>query len=287
MFKYATPWVVFLPMALAAPFFRIWGRTRPVMFYLWILFVVDFVFLMLSEGKRQHYIMPIMPASAILTGILIEDMIFIREAYTARQAKGVLWIHIAAAFLIPAGLVIYCGFAARQFLPAAIVTACVSIAGAAIIGVLFAKKHPGPGCGGLFVWLAILIMIVCVGFANPLDDNASSKRFAIAVSKMVPSTPARDALRRDKLVAYKYVPDRFINYFGRSVPEVLTESEVDGFYQQGCWVIAFGGYMDELLKSGRLELVFTDKIVERYGREITTGGLFHRQQPTFRAGQEN
>jgi 4-amino-4-deoxy-L-arabinose transferase-like glycosyltransferase len=279
MFKYATPWVVFLPMALAAPFFRIWGRKRPVMFYLWILFVADFAFLMLSGGKRQHYIIPIMPASAILTGILIEDMIFIREAYTARQARGILSIHIAAAFLIPAGLVIYCGFAARQFLPAAIATACVSIAGAAIIGVLFAKKHPGLGCGGLFVWLAALIMIVFVGFVNPLDDKSSSKHFAIAVSKMVPSTPARDASRRDKLVAYKYVPGKFINYFGRSVPIVQTEAEVDGFYQQGCWVIAFGGDIDELLKTGRFELVFTKNIVERYGQVSTTGGLFHRKSP--------
>lgn len=272
MFKYATPWVVFLPMALAAPFFRIWGRKRPVMFYLWILFVADFAFLMLSEGKRQHYIMPIMPALAILTGILIEDMVFVREAYTARQARQILSIHIAAAFLISAGMVICCGFAARRFLPAATAMACVGVAGAAAVGVLFANKRPGLACTWLFVWLAALIMIDYVGFVIPLDDNASSRRFAIAASKMVPST--------DNLVAYKYVSDKFIHYFGWPVPEIPTEAEVDDLYQQGCWIIAFGGNMDELLKTGRFELAFTDKILfVRHREESMTGGLFHRKQP--------
>jgi 4-amino-4-deoxy-L-arabinose transferase-like glycosyltransferase len=272
MFKYATPWVVFLPMALAAPFFRIWGRKRPVMFYLWILFVTDFAFLMLSEGKRQHYIMPIMPALAILTGILIEDMIFIREAYTARQARQILSIHIAAAFLISAGMVIYCGCAARRFLPAATAMACVGVAGAAAVGVLFANKRPGLACTWLFVWLAALIMVDYVGFVIPLDDEASSKRFATAVSQKVPSA--------GKLVAYKHVSENFINYFGRPVPVVQTESEADSFYQKGCWIIAFGGNMDELLKTERFELVFTDKILfVRHREESMTGGLFHRKQP--------
>ena len=269
MFKYAPPWVVFVPIALAAPFYRIWQNKLGVMRYFWFWFVVDFVFLTISGGKRQNYLLPLMPALAILTGIVLDDMIFERRAFTAKQARWVLWIHIAAAFLISAGMVIYSGCAARRFLPAAIATACVSIAGAAVIGLLFANKRPGLACSWLFVWLVTLIMIVFVGFVNPLDDNASARRFAIAVSKMVPST--------DKLVAYKNVSGKFVNYFGRPVPEVPTESEVDSFYQQGCWITAFGGDMEELLKTGRFELVFTGQIIERYGRETTTGGLFHRQ----------
>ncbi|MFH1369856.1 MAG: glycosyltransferase family 39 protein [Planctomycetota bacterium] len=267
VFRYATPWVVFLPMALAAPFFRIWGRKRPVMLFLWILFVADFVFLTLSGGKRQHYILPIMPAIAILTGILIEDMIFAREAYTARQARQILLIHIAGAILISAGMVIYCGFAVRRFLPAAAAMACVGVVGATAVGVMFAKKRPGLACSWLFVWLLALIMIVYVGFVSPLDDNISMKRFALAVSRKVPLT--------NKLVSYKKVSPRFVNYFGRQVPEVETESEVESFYRQGRWITAFGGGMDELLKTKRFELVFTGKIIERYGRKSFAAGLFH------------
>jgi 4-amino-4-deoxy-L-arabinose transferase-like glycosyltransferase len=276
MFKFATPWVVFVPIVLAAPFYRVWQEKLVVMRYLWFWFVVDFIFLTISGGKRQHYLLPLMPAMAILTGIVLDDMIFERKAFTAKQARGVLRIHIAAAFLISAGMVIYCGFAARRFLPAAIAMACVSVAGATAVGVLFANKRPGLACSWLFVWLAALIMITYVGFVNLLDDNASAKRFAIAVSQIVPST--------DKLVAYKKVNPRVVNYFGRSAPVVQTESEMDSFYQQGCWIIAFGGDMDELLKTGRFELVFTGQIIERYGRTSKTGGLFHRKSPNVETG---
>ena len=83
MFLFIIPWVVFLPMALAAPFYRVWNKKRPLMQFLWLWFVVDIVFLTISGGKRQHYILPSMPAMAILIGIVIEDMVFIRKAYTS------------------------------------------------------------------------------------------------------------------------------------------------------------------------------------------------------------
>ncbi len=271
MFMFAVPWVAFLPMAIAAPFYRVWDRKQAVMQFLWVVFVVDLAFLMLCGGKRQHYIMPIMPAMAILTGILLDDMMFEHRAFTAEQAKGVLKMHITAAFLLALGPVIYCIGWWRQFLPAAIAAAGVIIAGAAIVGVLFAKKHPGPACGCIFAGLAAVIMIVFVGFINPLDYNEPSRRFSAAVAQMVPPT--------DKVVAYKNVSPRFVHYFGRPVLEIQDSSELDRFYQEGCWIAAFGRKLDELLKTGRFELVYMEKGVERDKQTPVAGGLFHRRSP--------
>ncbi|HPS55208.1 MAG TPA: glycosyltransferase family 39 protein, partial [Sedimentisphaerales bacterium] len=104
MFKYITPWVVFLPIALFTPFYKVWAEKRPAMTYLWIWFVADIIFLTLDGGKRQHYILPIIPSMAILIGIVLEDMIFFRKAYPSEFAKKILLVHaigiIAAAIVV-------------------------------------------------------------------------------------------------------------------------------------------------------------------------------------------
>ena len=278
MFMFAAPWVAFLPMAVAAPFYRVWSKKQPVMQFLLIWFVVDLVFLTLSAGKRQHYIMPAMPAMAILTGILLEDMIFAGKAFAARQVKGILRMHIAAAFLLAAGLVVY-GFCWwRQFLPAVLATAGVIVAGAVAVGVLFAKRRPGLACTVVFAGIVVVTMIVFVGLVNPLDYNEPSRRFTLGVAQTVPPT--------EKLVAYRSVSARFIHYFGRIVLEVQTESEVDRFYQQGCWVVAFGKNLDELLETGRFELVYMEQGVERHKSNPVPGGLFHKQSPMVRSSAD-
>lgn len=156
-------------------------------------------------------------------------------------------------------------------MPAAFATAGVIVAGVAIVGVLFAKKRPGPACGCIFAGLVAVNMIIFVGFTNPLNYNQPSRRFTLSVAQKVP--PA------DKLVAYKSVSPRFIHYFGRVVPTINTESEVDGYYQQSCWIIAFGRNLDELLKTGRFELVYLEEGVERDKQTPVAGGLFHRRSP--------
>jgi len=98
MFKHIAPWVAFLPVALCAPFFRIWGERREAMKFLWIWFVAGIIFLTIDQGKRQQYILPIMPAMCILIGFVLEDMLFIRkarydlccrgQARTARACRG-------------------------------------------------------------------------------------------------------------------------------------------------------------------------------------------------------
>jgi 4-amino-4-deoxy-L-arabinose transferase-like glycosyltransferase len=276
MFMFIAPWVVFLPMAIVSPFYRVWNEKRPVMQFLWVVFVVDLAFLMLSGGKRQHYIMPMMPVMAVLIGILLDDMMFERTAFTVKQAKGALKMHIAAAFLLAAGLVAYGVGWWRQFLPAVLTTAGVIVVVALVVAVLFARNRPGPACGCIFGGLVAVIMIVFVGFINPLDYNKPSRRFSVAVAQMVPPT--------DNVVAYKSVSPRFVHYFGRPVLEIQDSSELDRFYQEGCWIAAFGKDLDELLKTWRFELVYMKQGVERHKSNPVAGGLFHKRYSVVKSG---
>ena len=269
IFIFILPWAAFVPMAIAAPWNRCLGEKKPIMQYLWVVFISGFVFLTLSAGKRQNYLVPLMPIMAIMTGIIVEDAIFERKFFIGRQAKGLLAGHIAAAFVLSIGLVGYCFWRWRQFLPAAGVTAGIIVVMAVAAGVLFSRGRPGLACGGIFTGLVAVIVVIFVGFVNPLDNYGPSKRFGIAVAKMVPTT--------DKLVSYNEVSPKFIHYVGRIVPEVETESEVGNLYQEGCWIVAFGENIDVLQKTGRYRLVYIEEGADRFKTKPIAGGLFQKQ----------
>jgi len=274
MFMFILPWVAFLPMALAAPFYRVWNKKRAVMQFLWLWFVVDLVFLTITGGKRQHYILPLMPAMAILIGILIEDMAFVQKAYTWKYAKDVLRNHIVVIIAgVVAGLV-YVAKARPQLLGGTIILGIMTTAVAAVIVILFSRGKPAFACGAVFVGIIALVMTAYVIFINPLNYNRPSRQFTQIVVEKVPTS--------EKLIAYKSASTRFIHYFGRRVPEIETKSETYGLYSEGCWVVAFGRYLEELLPNGDFEIVYMQDDAERHKSKVVSGALLHKSATTVK-----
>jgi len=299
MFQFTMPWAAFVPFALAAPFYAVWNKKQTVMKFLWLWFVVDLAFLTISGGKRQHYIMPMIPAMCILTGILFEDMAFVKKAFTPRFAKNFLRIHIIVVLIASAvvltGLV-YIAIAKPTAAPTsaewtsellkkvawinsipkilpgllsmAIVLTAIQILIVIAVAVLFAKGKRSLACGTIFVGIATLVMISYVSFINPLNYNQPSRQFTQTVAQKVPAP--------DKLIAYKSASARFIHYFGRRVPKIGTKSEVYELYEKGGWVVAFGTYLDELLDNGDFEIVYVQENAERHGQNIVGGALLHK-----------
>jgi 4-amino-4-deoxy-L-arabinose transferase-like glycosyltransferase len=268
MFIFILPWVAFLPMALAAPFYKVWDKKRPVMQFSWLWFVVGLAFLTISGGKRQHYILPLMPAMAILIGILMEDMVFVRKAYTLKYARAVLRNHIV---VIIAGMVaglVYVAKARPQLLGGTIIVGIMTIAITVVTAVLFAKRKPAFAFGVAFAGIVALVMVAYVIFINPLNYNQQSRQFTQIVVEKVPTS--------EKLIAYKSASTRFIHYFGRRVPEIETKSETYRLYNEGCWVVAFGRYLDELLQNGQFAIVYMQDDAERHKGKVVGGALFHK-----------
>lgn len=268
MFMFIAPWVAFLPMALAAPFFRVWNKKQPVMQFLWLWFVVDLVFLTVAGGKRQHYILPLMPAMAILIGILIEDMAFVRKAYTLKYAADTLRNHIVVIVAGAVGGMIYAAIAHPEMLTRAIIVAAAMIITVAVVTALFAKGKPAFACGAVFVGIVVLTMIAYVIFINPLNYNRPSRQFTQTVVDKVPAS--------DKLIAYKSASMRFIHYFGRPVPEIKTVPKTRKLYDEGCWVVAFGRFLDELLENDGFEIVYRQEDAERHKAKPVDGVLLHK-----------
>jgi 4-amino-4-deoxy-L-arabinose transferase-like glycosyltransferase len=267
MFRYIIPWAAFLPMALAAPFYRVWNKKRPVMQFLWLWFVADFIFLTINGGKRQHYILPLMPAMAILIGILLEDMVFSQKAYGRKFAVKILQGHLAVVVI---GIIITTICIAKVSpanLHKMLILASVTIVTAAIIAALFAKGKNGWGCAAVFTSVLVWSMISYASFAAFMDGFKYSRDFSKKVAQMVP--PA------ENVIAYKRISSSFVHYFGKTVPVVSDVNELYNHYQNGDWIVATSGYLKELTRDNRFREVYHKDKPDRRA-------LFHKSAPLIK-----
>ncbi len=274
MFKYITPWVVFLPLALAAPFYKVWNKKQPVMQFLWLWFVADFIFLTINGGKRQHYILPSMPAMAILIGILLEDMVFGQKAYERKFAVRILQWHLAVAVV---GIISATVCIARMSpmnpanLNKMLILASVTIVAAGIVAVLFAKGKNGWGCTAIFAGVFLWSMISYVSFAPLMDIFKYPRDFSRKVAQIIPPTA--------NLLAYKSISGNFVYYFGKPVPVVSDANGVYNCYKRGDWIVATSGYLKELTQDKRFREVYRKDDPGPRGR---SRALFHKSAPLIK-----
>ncbi len=209
--------------------------------FLWLWFAADFVFMMLSGGKRQHYLLPLIPAMSILTAILIDEMAFVRQVFTPKFAANILRGHVL--FFIGVSIAVPVYFAKAKIPALTSATAWLYVISFSVILIvmtiavtmLFVKRRSGAACVALFCGITVLMAHHYTGLLNLLNSDQQVKQarqFALKVAEMVPAT--------DKLVSYKSVPATFIHYFGRTVGKVEGEAELNNLYQQNYWVVSIG-----------------------------------------------
>lgn len=271
MFQFSAPWSAFLAAALPAPFYKVWGKKRPTMFFLWLWFIADLAFLTLNGGKRQHYIMPIMPAMAILIGILFEDMVFTRKAYSKIFAKKFLTGHLFVLIIGAIALPVYFAKINTQFLPQAAVLGATIAVVAALIAIFFANRKEILACTMVFVGFCVIQIPLYAYFINPMDYNRYSRDFSRKIANIVPQT--------DKLVAFEYISDRSVHYFGIPISEINDMAAIYEYYQEGNWVVATAGHLDKIDQDGRFRQVYYKQKAERRKHMNAPGALFHKSAP--------
>jgi 4-amino-4-deoxy-L-arabinose transferase-like glycosyltransferase len=268
-FAFAAPWVAFAPVALISPFYKIWEKKQKVMLFLWLCFVIDLIFLTISAGKRKHYMLPVVPVMAILIGIVLEDMVFIKKAFTAKFAKDFLIYHIIIITLAVIAGMIYFVATRSQFLPEAIVLGITSILIMAGILTAFAKNKPALACGLIFGGYSLLVLCV-IGLSNRLDENNYTRKFGLEISKIIPLT--------DNLAAYNHVSNRVVHYFARDIPEINDINIIYQKYDKGDWILATENDLKELQSANRLNMAYyNDKAEVQIDKNIP-GALFRKSQ---------
>ncbi len=266
-FGFIAPWVAFVPVALMSPFYKVWDKKQKVMLFLWLCFIADLIFLTISGGKRKHYMLPLVPIFAILVGIVLEDMIFIRKAFAEKFAKNFLVYHMV--ILVPAVIagMIYLSLnypALRSGVLICGIMALITIAG---ILVSFAKNKTTLGSGLIFVGYSLFI-IYFVSLPIPFDYNDSTRKFGLAISEIVPLT--------DSLAAYNHVSNRVVNYFGREIPEINDVNVIYQDYDKGGWILATDNDLKQLQKDNRLNMVYYNDKAETELNKNIAGALFRK-----------
>jgi 4-amino-4-deoxy-L-arabinose transferase-like glycosyltransferase len=268
IFLFAAPFSAFVLYAVVSPFKAAWEKKRPMMWYLWLWFIVQIVVMSISGGKRQHYILPAFPAFSILAGICLYDMIFELKVFKPKEVKILFVGHIIALVAASAGL-LYWVFAKMPSLTwPAVHIAMMLVIALGLVAFLFARKKKVSATVFLFAGYCAVLLAAFVYFINPLDYNNPSRSFSSAIGKIVPAG--------QELIAYNDVSARTIHYAGRTIPEIHDLDEVRKRYDSGAWVIAAGGDYQDIVRVCRFEVVFYRQIADRRESEDIEGALFHK-----------
>ncbi len=76
IFLFGLPWTIFLPTGLTLPFNNKLKDKKRELLYIFLWFVCGFIFFSASEGKRSHYLLPVLPPAILLS---VAGMIYALE----------------------------------------------------------------------------------------------------------------------------------------------------------------------------------------------------------------
>ncbi|MFA6176429.1 MAG: glycosyltransferase family 39 protein [Phycisphaerae bacterium] len=249
MFAYIPPFSAFIPLAFFAPFYKIWEEKRRPMTYLWLWFLAGIVVMSFCGGKRAHYILPMMPAMAILTGIILDDMLFVNKAYTKKFAAVFLSAH---AFVFIAGAIAAAVWLLREnhfakFLLLYAMAVILAFAVAMVIFFILNKKIQATAC--FFAGLCIVVIFSPFVENTKPQQKYSMRDFAYNIAAI---SDSRD------IVAYCKIESSLIYYFGKDIKIESDPNRIYELYAAGSGIIAKDDKFEQCKKDSRFSLVVSN-----------------------------
>ncbi|AQT67043.1 Undecaprenyl phosphate-alpha-4-amino-4-deoxy-L-arabinose arabinosyl transferase [Anaerohalosphaera lusitana] len=240
VFEYAAPFIAFVPLAVIAPFYKVWAETRTPMKFLWCWFVSLTVLFTILPARDLSDILPAIPPLAILAGIIFEDLVYTRKAHTRRFIGKFFQYHV---IIILFGSIIAAALVAR-YKPDILFEACAVAVAAmvltALLTLLFMKGKRFAACITLFAGLAVITILTVSLILIPITPDTQSG-LAARASRRIPASA--------DVYAYGSVEPAFLHYFGRSADVCRSVDEVQQAYEDGAFIIAFAQAGNELAKS--------------------------------------
>lgn len=261
-FAFLFPWSAFVPIGLLSPFYKVWDEKRKMMMYLLICFLANLAFLTLSVGKRKHYMLPIVPVFSILIGIILEDMIFTRKAFSLKYVKNVLAGHLIAFSAAIIGIGVYFF---HKNIPGLFVVCIASLTLLLLIAAAFAKNKAIMATALIFIFCCMLSMYY-ISITSKYDNNNYTRQFAYEISKRLPHGA--------NLEAYIHVSPRVVNYFGKVIPEVNDINQLSKDYEKGDWFLTEGKNIKKMQLDKKFNEIYYDERAEVQSDAQTAWGLF-------------
>ena len=246
LFKLMAPWCVFLPAALVHMHFKPTDKNdRFVLAFFW----ATFIFFTLSGSRRDYYLLPILPAAAIIVARL----------FTTAEAEWVRSVRVLAK----AGYIVLFVSVVVTFIAVALVFFLPAVRPAPLKAIWTAVE----GIAGVGFWTFLAALIVTVfPFLNwrpeTLAVSTSIMAYACWLFVFVYAFPNGEAFRMEKafaqsvlevlkgdlnrLVLFNYNKDRsttdLIFYLSatKPIPEYLETADLEDHIKNnpGTWVIA-------------------------------------------------
>jgi 4-amino-4-deoxy-L-arabinose transferase-like glycosyltransferase len=268
--RFLAPWSFFVICAFFAPFFKVWDTRRPLMRYIWIVFLTGTIIMSLNAGKRHYYIMPYFPLYGILIGIILEDMLFTGKAYEAKFIKNIATWHIAALI---AGPVIFTGYAfikEPELVATSLLIAAVVIPLALLVIYFFRKHKPAYAFAFITAIIACVFIIFTARFENDSTiARIELKQFCKKISSEVPAETNFYTFK-DPEVIYAF-------YLNTVIADVNEIDEAISLYEKGnCIITSEEGY--QILKDSKdLTPVYYQRDRYSYGFIQVDRGAFYKK----------
>jgi len=210
------PWVAMVPGAFAAGLMkRFSSHRRPLVFLL--LWVVGLIGLFsAAAGKREHYILPMLPALCLLMGFVAEDVFFNHKWISAGLAKVIGCGYGMAGVLAVPALVAVLVFGQDNGKWLAMLSVAVMVAALALVAAVQALRENFRPMVGL---IAASMVVAYLGHhllvALSWDVDAPVRDLAKSAARFVP--PDAEVFSWDEPSA------NLVFYFGRNIPAVAWQ----------------------------------------------------------------
>jgi len=232
------PWLGWLPHALAAGARRAPGRFQPqLLLLIWLTFIV--LFFSMSSSKLPGYIVPVFPASALLTALCLDT-----AGRRAHMAAAALLAVIGAALVVAAPLALATGGGGaaphnlRSYQPWLMFAGCLMLVGGCLAWFYGARGRRDPAVLTMAVAGFLATHLIVAGFEVYGKERAGTALLPAIRNELTPATRLYAVGRYEQsLTFYLGRPAILVEYvdefaFGLQQEPRLALSGLDGFVAQ-------------------------------------------------------
>lgn len=219
LFLLTFPWSALTPAVFVVPFMKRFRDQRNRLWWVLLILVVPFVILSFVSKKKADYLLPAMPALAILAA---RGWQIVTEEISPFSPEGIRNPRTPVAFIQPGLFLIgglaaigYCFFDREPIRMSALIVMGVSFTAGGLVALWYVIKGKG---WPAFVAMCLGAAIFChalFGFYTPRITRISSEDFADAVVGLIGDAP---------LVQYQWRDDTLVHYVKRPIPIVNADS---------------------------------------------------------------
>jgi hypothetical protein len=257
------PWTIWLIAGLGHPFLALQGaaRRRALIAFAW--FVLIFLFFSIPQAKQQRYILPIVPAMALLCAQVWRDhQVLARRGMRDDDAR-LLWLpHWIALTVTSVVFTAFLGWETqtvellgsgwrrlsggateatvaalsgpRELVLAPMPGPIAIMIGAALLGISVAgwrwhaRWRPGRACFATAAWAVLFATVFWHAYSRAPSGVHPIRLEAERIAGVIDDAPLRSLRIAEDEAARYQLNEEFRIYFGRLIPRITPE-ELDGY----------------------------------------------------------